>query len=334
MTTDTPTPTDETRRFLTGAVATSTLAAAFSADADIAEPIRAYGPVGDDLTFAERSVRIFDEVEAACGGGLPPVVLIGAPTGSGWVNPAALAAVEGWTRGHCASVALQFGTARSQASSGALGAAIDSVEAIVDEYRRRVASRPETQLVVWAESFGAWALLGALARRPDLLDVASGVHVIWVGVPGPALADPVLRATLDHQLEHALVVRSGDELDRRAARQPRGDVLLIHDDDPIPHLPGISLVWRPQRHTVPTMLPRATRIYRRGWLPLVTALHARRTLDLVTRPAPSDRLRDRHDYRYAAAAAIRACLDLPLDDQPRVEQLVADHVATRAGGAA
>jgi hypothetical protein len=77
-----------------------------------------------------------------------------------------------------------------------------------------------------------------------------------------------------------------------------------------------------------------TRMYRRGWMPLLTALHARRTLDHVTRPAPSDRLRDRHDYRYAATAAVRACLQLPIEEQGRIELLVADHVANLAGGAA
>lgn len=332
---------DEPRRFRTDALDRDTLAAAWGVDAHagaVAEPIRAYGELDAGRSLADRCRAVFDDVEDQAGdSGLPSVLLIGSPTGSGWVNAAALTAVEAWTRGDCASIALQYGVLRSQASVRALPVAAQSIAALVDEAARRVEAAGRTRdttIILWAESLGAWALLVALAERPDLLDLSCAVHVIWVGVPGPALADPRLRAALDARAGVTTFAASGDVLDERDLAPDRSDIVLIHADDPVAHLPGTSLVWRPQAHTVPTAMPASARRYRRGWIPLVTALQARRTLDRVTRPPSPTHLRGVHDYRYAAASAVRACLSLPLTDLHVVQRLVAQRAASAVDWAA
>ncbi|MBC7461345.1 MAG: alpha/beta-hydrolase family protein [Thermoleophilia bacterium] len=326
---------DEPARFRVDALDRAQLAAAWGIDAtssDVADPIRAYAELDPDHTLAQRCRAVLDDVEAqASDAGLPPVLLIGSPTGSGWVNSAALTAVEAWTRGRCASIALQYGALRSQASVRALPIAARSIAALVTEASQRIdaAGRSDgTTIVIWAESLGAWALLTALAEAPELLDLSCAVHVIWVGVPGPALADPRLRAALDARADITTYGATGDALDACALSPDRSDILLTHSDDPVAHLPGPSLVWRPQAHTVPTAIPAGTRLYRRRWMPLITALRARRTLDRVTRPPSPTLLRGVHDYRYAAASALRACLSLPRSDLPVVQRLIAQRAAS------
>jgi len=325
---------DEPARFRADALDRAQLAAAWelrATDPAVAAPIRAYAALDESRTLEQRVRDCFDEVESAAAGALPDVVLIGSPTGSGWVNSAALTAVEAWTRGNCASVALQYGALRSQASIRALPLAATSITAMVREAARRIEQRSSTgaapaQLVIWAESLGAWALLLALVEDPKLLDLPFPVHVVWVGVPGPALADPQLRATLDARSERTTLVASGDELDGLQLDPQRSDVLLTHADDPVAHLPGPSLAWRRQRHTVPTAPTRL--LYRTGWLPLFTALGARRTLDRVTRPPSPTQLRGVHDYRYAAANVLRAVLGLDRSDLHVVQRLVAQRAAS------
>jgi uncharacterized membrane protein len=343
MTTGAASLVDEPTRFRADALTRVQVAAAWGLDAHdpaVGEPIRAYAPLDAARTLDQRCADLLDEVEEAAGGRLPPVVFVGSPTGSGWVNSAALTAVETWSRGRCASIALQYGAVRSQAAIPLLPLAARSIAGVIratDQRARRAAASHDgarTKLVVWAESLGAWALLLALADDPDLLDLAMDVHVVWVGVPGPVLADPLLRGVLDRVVATGAAVATGDELDHLQLRAARSDVLLIHADDPVAHLPGVSLAWRPQQHTVPTALPAGTRIYRRPWLPLVTALRARRTLDLVTRPPSPTVLRGRHDYRYAAASALRACLQLPIEDLHVVQRLVAQRAASSSDFAA
>jgi len=284
----------EGRRFLAGAAGAGISALG-------TPPVRVYAGVDHGSSAVERADRAVDKL-ARLGGLERRLLVVCSPTGTGYVNTAALTAAELLSDGDCASVALQFGTARSTSSMGGLGAASASLRALLERLARH--DRP-ARTVLWAESFGSWALLDALVRndRHGLARVADSVIV--VGVPGPALIDGAMRARLDAIAGKGVVARDGADLAREPAHGTH--VLLIHDDDPVAHVPGTSIAWRPQRHTLRTGIDTTVpaRRYRRGWLPVVTGLRARREIDDATRPGGPARLRREHDYRYAAFDLVR-----------------------------
>jgi putative flippase GtrA len=277
----------EGRRYLAGAGGAGSCTLSRS-------PVRVYAGVRHGATANDRARHAVDELERL--GGLDArLLVVGSPTGTGYVNTAALTAAELLTDGDCASVAVQFGAARSQDSSGSFDAAVASLTALLEQLATRARAG---RTVLWAESYGCWVLLEAIARAgPELVDRAVDA-VVAVGVPGPALADPRLRSRLDE------------------LREP--SVVYIHDDDPVAHVPGASIAVRPQRHQLPvgedgTPPPR---MFRRGWLPLITALQVRRTIERETRPGAPGELRRPHDYRHAALDLVaRASSIEPVDRQ-------------------
>ncbi len=255
-------------------------------------PVRVYAGLAHGSTPVERARLAVDELQRL-GGLYARLLVIGSPTGTGYVNTAALNAAELLVDGDCASIALQFGSARSQDSGGSLDAAAASITALLEELSAR--ARSGTTLL-WAESFGCWSLLHAMADRGAELarDVVDTIAA--VGVPGPALAEPRLRAILD------------------SFAPP--DVVFIHHDDPIAHVPGASIAVRPQRHFLPANADGVVppRRYRRGWLPLVTALQVRRTIEAETRPGGPDALKRPHDYRHAAPDIVARAAGIDLVD--------------------
>lgn len=149
--------------------------------------IRAYGDYTDlDAPAAAR--RTVDQLVAA-GGFDRSVLMVTIPTGSGWVDPAQVRAIEKWAGGDIATVAMRY----SSAPSGAVYAlrpelADGSARALLSEITERLralapADRP--QLVVHGLSLGAQAGSAALADRAiaDLVDAT-----LWQGLPGSHVA--------------------------------------------------------------------------------------------------------------------------------------------------
>lgn len=136
-------------------------------------------------------------------------VAVAVPTGSGWVNPLALEALERATAGDVATLVLPYAAEPSWLSVAAHpGAHARSAEALLGALgeRLRVASpgsRP--WLVVLGESLGANGLRSALERLPGVADdVAAGLLVGGIG---------------------------------SARWEPRGRVRLVrHDNDPVVRL--------------------------------------------------------------------------------------------------
>jgi uncharacterized membrane protein len=166
------------------------------------------------------------------------------PTGSGWVNPAAPAALEYLTGGDVASVALQYSSSPSWL---AYLRGVDDVQAaartLLHTVRERWLQLPAKQrprLLVYGESLGALGGLWAYAALEDAAPPADGA--LWVGVPAVAT---------DHVI----------------ANQPSARAhTLVHPEDPV-------AAWSPR------LLVRHTSDWPRRWYPLVTFWQA--TADLA-----------------------------------------------------
>jgi uncharacterized membrane protein len=193
-------------------------------------PVRVYVPQDAEPTAAGRAALAVTELEHA-GAFQRAAILIDLPTGSGWVNPEAVSALERLTGGNLATVVLQYAHSPSWLAylRGGQGARA-SARALTDAVRARIEALPagrRPRLLAYGESLGAWAGLraypdGGISRRLD--------GGLWVGVPGTL---PVGHfPTAAHQ------------------------IVLNHPDDPVP-------AWSPW------LIVRPAPDHRR-WLPFVT----------------------------------------------------------------
>lgn len=261
-----------------------------------AEPGLAYNPIrvyagaahGDAPTRARLAADELERLDA----GERRWLVVGAPTGRGWVDHVLACAVERLVDGDVATVASQFGTGRSIASTRLLAPARASMTALLDELERRP-SLDGASLVIFGESFGAWTLAGMV----DRLVRARPASVGLVAVPG------IARLPVD---------------DRRIASLLAGGATVVRLDrseDPVVAFPGASLAWRPD--------PAWRAADGRRWLPMLTLRRALRAIDSATRFDEPWRLRaSAHDYRHELAAVAAELVGVP--DDPRVEAVQAE----------
>jgi uncharacterized membrane protein len=190
--------------------------------------VRAYGAERPGESLHERAERAADDLVARGGLSKDHVVLM-IPTGSGWVDPAAVDGFEKRFGGDVALVGLQYAHTPSWVAflfqREAAEAGARELERAVSARIDRLPAGRRPQLHLYGES------LGALAGQAVLADPARADGIcsaLWVGSPGGATAghgreasvanpsDPVVHAT------PALLVRPS------AAGQP--------------WLPGVSFV--------------------------------------------------------------------------------------------
>ncbi len=223
-------PGPEGAKFLAGRPEASVISAFTHRPAQ--RPIRVY--VGRDAaaTVTARAGRAAAALEQA-GGLNRATVLIDVPTGSGWVNPRAVTALERLTGGDLATVVLQYGNSPSWWAYLRGGDGVQaSVRALTDAINARIARRPTAgrpRVLVYGESLGAW---GGLRAYPDAGIAAHVDGALWVGVPGELPANP------------AGVGRARS-------------LVLVHPDDPVPAWSG-RLIVRPSRSWTRPWLPMAS----------------------------------------------------------------------------
>ncbi len=161
--------------FLAGTTTAAEAAAATGSSASA--PLRVAVPVtaGDDATRARDAVH-----QLRRDGGLERgTVLVVLPTGSGWVNPAPVAAAELLTAGDLATVAVQYDDRPSWRSllTGGGPKAARQTTALLDELERALPDGgSRTRVVLYGESLGAFG--GLLAIDHPAVDAA-----VFAGVP-------------------------------------------------------------------------------------------------------------------------------------------------------
>lgn len=147
--------------------------------------VRVYGDHTelDVDSAARRTVAALEEA----GGFERSVLMVTIPTGSGWVDPDEVSAIEDWAGDDIATVAMRY----SAAPSGAVFAlrpelAVDSARALLREVTRHLRELPEhdrPRLVVHGLSLGAQAGVAAL-EDPTISELVDAT--LWQGLPGAA----------------------------------------------------------------------------------------------------------------------------------------------------
>lgn len=182
--------------------------------------VRVFGnhPDLDPGTAAQRTIDALD----AADGFDRSVLVVTIPTGSGWVDPDQITAIENWAGGDVATVAMRYSAAPSAAVYVLRPElAAESARAILAEVTDRIRALPpekRPQLVVHGLSLGAQAGAAALTD-PGIADLVDAV--LWQGPPGAGVVEQAVSEALDSD-----------------AGSPLHDctVTVVNPDDPVAEL--------------------------------------------------------------------------------------------------
>ncbi len=246
------------------------------------EPIRVYAGLASAPTVQERADLIVAELERT-GAFDRAVLVVATTTGSGWLEPQAVDAIEYLQGGDTAIAAMQYAYTPSWVSSVFdPDAPLESARVLFATIEARWSRLPEGRrplLLSYGLSLGAHGSQGVFADLADLRDRVDGA--LFAGSPnGSPLwrtlqaqrdpGSPAWQPVLDGGREVRWISRAGDE-DLLAGPWERPRVLYLqHATDPVTWL-SADLLFQP---------PDWLRADQRGadvspsmqWIPIVTAL--------------------------------------------------------------
>ncbi|MBW0254300.1 alpha/beta-hydrolase family protein [Cellulomonas sp. PS-H5] len=292
----------EGRRFVAEGPTADELAAA-SPDGSTTTPVRVYAGLDSADSAEGRAALAVDDLERA-GAFDRAVLLVVTTTGSGWVNDAAVSALELMHGGDTATVATQYSYLPSWLSFLVdRSRAADEARALAAAVEARVAELPaddRPELLAYGESLGSFGSESAYDSLADIRARTDGV--LWVGPPN---SNPVWHALMERRdpgttsaapvYASGLLVRFAGDTAQMATpptawEDPRV-LYLQHASDPIvwwgPDLLLSRPDWLAEPHTGEGGLTMT-------WYPLVTFWQL--TFDLVN----SKSVPDGHGHNYDA----------------------------------
>lgn len=293
----------EGRRFVAEGPTADQLAAAAPDGIEPLTPIRAYAGLDSAETPEGRAELAVADLERA-GAFDREVLLVVTTTGSGWVNDAAVSALELMHAGDTATVATQYSYLPSWLSFLVdRSRAADDAQALAAAVEERVAALPaddRPQLLAYGESLGSYGSERAYESLADIRARTDGV--LWVGPPN---SNPVWHALMERRdpgttpgapvYASGLLVRFAGDTDQMATpptawEDPRV-LYLQHASDPIVWWGPDLLLTRPDWLATPQQGEGGLTM---TWYPLVTFWQL--TFDLVNSKA----VPDGHGHNYDA----------------------------------
>lgn len=278
--------------------------------ADAVEPVRVYAGLSQGAGVQERAQLVVEELERA-GGFDREVLLVATPTGSGWLEPQAIAALEYLYGGDTATASMQYSFQPSWVSflfDPELAA--DSSRALFDAVYERWAELPagsRPRLAVYGLSLGAQGMQGSFTGLADLLSRTDAA--LFTGPPANSqpwrtlqetrdAGSPIWQPTYNQGRDVRWQSKPGD-FERLGGewRQPRLGYLQ-HATDPITWLDPAVIIQRPE------WLAGSAASGGRGadvsdsmrWIPGVTFLH------LVTDMLVSEAVPPSHGHNFGDVA--------------------------------
>ena len=114
-------------------------------------------------------------------------LLIDLPTGTGYVNYAAVSVLEMLSRGNSATVAMQYAARPSPLSLDRVGEGHRQARLLVDAISERLRGMPDAsrpKVVLFGESLGAWTSQDAFMEQGTRGLIDAGIdYAIWIGTP-------------------------------------------------------------------------------------------------------------------------------------------------------
>lgn len=282
---------------------TTTELAAFSGNRPL-EPVRIYVGLETAHDAEARAALAVDEMERAGAFDRQVIVLI-APTGSGWIDPYAIDGIEYMYNGDTAAVAVQYSYLASwMVMIGNQDLASDAARALLSEVLERLDQEPDgdrPMLLLYGESLGAFGWERLFEDLDDVIDTVDGA--LWVGPPrsgklwqslvarrdaGSPVWQPVYR--------EGQTVRFGADGEALASPDSRWDpprvVYLQHPSDPITWWTPELLLKRPEWLDPPLGTDISQHM---PYLPVVTFWHIAVDLAVGTNAPPG------HGHKFGTA---------------------------------
>jgi uncharacterized membrane protein len=230
--------------------------------------------------------------------------MVVSPTGTGYVNYAAVSALEFLARGNCATVAMQYAARPSVLALRRVAEGRAHMRLLLDGIRARVEARPagaRPKIVLFGESLGAWTSQDPFVGRGVQGLVDAGVdHAIWIGTPHfSKWKDQVLASNGTGPDSGA--VRVFNHIDEYRtldddARRPLRYVMITHHDDGValfgPELAIQSPKWLGAPSTRPSSVPKGMR-----WMPTTTFFQVLVDMKNSANVVPGVFEAKGHDYR-------------------------------------
>ena len=152
----------------------------------LAVPIRAYVGLESAPTEQERVDLLFRELERTNAFDRS-WLMVASPTGTGYVNYAAVSILEFLTRGDCATLAMQYSARPSPLSLDRVSEGRRHMRMLAGALRERLAQCPpgrRPKVLLFGESLGAWTSQDAFVNSGTQGLVDAGIDfAIWIGTP-------------------------------------------------------------------------------------------------------------------------------------------------------
>jgi uncharacterized membrane protein len=249
-------------------------------------------------------------------------VMIASPTGTGYVNYAAVAALELLSRGDCATVAMQYSARPSVLSLDNVNEGRAQARMLIDALHDRVAALPAAKrpkVLLFGESLGAWTSQDPFVDQGTKGLVDAGIdHAIWIGTPHfSKWKEQVLfddRSDVDPSLLR--VCSNIDEWTRLDAveRERIRYVMITHNDDGValfgPQLAIQAPEWLGPTEERPVPVPRGMR-----WMPTVAFFQVLVDMKNSATVVPGQFDAKGHDYRADLLPFFHATLGFDASEQ-------------------
>jgi uncharacterized membrane protein/membrane protease YdiL (CAAX protease family) len=320
----------EGRRHVITALSRDAISAVMGRKA-VADPIRVYVGLESGGTEAERVALAVRELERT--GAFDRELLVAvSPTGTGYVNYAAVECCEYMTLGNCATVTLQYSKRPSPLSLDRVWEGRKQFRLLLAAIRRELYKRnPEhrPRLVLFGESLGAHTSQDAfLHQGTQALDDAGVERALWIGSPHLSKWRAQVMGVPRIDVEPASITDVNDfgEVEKLAVeeREKLRYVMITHHNDAV-GLFGVDLViqkppWLGERELRSAAVPKWMR-----WAPIITAVQTVIDMKNAMNLVPGEFVANGHDYRADLARFIRQVYSLDCSN----EQLSSIEVALR-----
>jgi uncharacterized membrane protein len=262
------------------------------------QPIRVYVGLESAVTESERVALALREMERT-GAFERGWLMIVAPTGTGYVNYAAVSALEFLARGDCATVAMQYAARPSVLSLNRVAEGCLQTGLLVKAIHERLRDVPNDRrpkVVMFGESLGAWSSQDAFIGAGTQGLAEGGVdYAIWIGTPH---FSKWKNEVLAHETDGLAVFHEIDEFRALAAheRERVRYVMVTHHDDGValfgPELAIQAPAWLGPPQTRPSRVPRGMR-----WVPTTTFFQVLTDMKNSANVVPGVFDAKGHDYR-------------------------------------
>jgi uncharacterized membrane protein len=290
------------RRYVWMACATDVLSDVMQEPA-VAMPIRAYVGLESGETDAERVDLAMRELERT-NAFEREWLMVACPTGTGYINYAAVTILEMLTRGNCATIAMQYAARPSPISLDRVAEGRGQARMFFEALNARLAECPAAKrpkVLLFGESLGAWTSQDAFVERgtQGLLNVGID-YAIWIGTPHfSKWKERVLYDDRDN-IDASLVAVCNDIAEWEALPEARRErvrfVMITHHDDGVavfgPELLVQSPPWLGAPATRPAEVPKGMR-----WVPSTTFFQVLVDMKNAANVVPGVFAAKGHDYR-------------------------------------